>query len=56
MEHLNKKLYTDLAIDELDGRLAMETLEEKLEMRCWLKCNNCAFDPNIDVCDMENPW
>jgi hypothetical protein len=35
MKHLNSSLYTDLPISELDDRLAMEELEEKLELSCW---------------------
>jgi hypothetical protein len=35
---LNHQLYTDLPIDELEGRLAMEELEERLEMACWDRC------------------
>ena len=43
MKHLNHHLYTDLAIDELDGRLTMEELEDKLEMKCWeYSCSNCT--------------
>ncbi len=40
MTHLNQKLYTDLPIDELDGRLAVEELEERLELSCWSDCPN----------------
>jgi hypothetical protein len=36
MKHLNSTLYTDLPIDELDGRLSMEELESRLELECWL--------------------
>ena len=31
---LNNQLYTDLPIDELDGRLAVEELEDKMELDC----------------------
>jgi hypothetical protein len=34
MKELNHTLYTDLPIDELDGRLALEELENKLELIC----------------------
>ncbi len=38
MTHLNEKLYTDLPIDEMDSRLAVEELEERLELGCWGDC------------------
>jgi hypothetical protein len=34
MKELNHTLYTDLPIDELDRRLALEDLENKLELEC----------------------
>ena len=42
MKHLNSTLYTDLPIDELDGRLSMEELESRLELECWLHV--CGFN------------
>ncbi len=46
MTHLNQKLYTDLPIDEMDEQLAVEELEERLELSCWNECNFCTkVDP-----------
>jgi len=42
---LNHKLYTDLPIDELEGRLAMEELEDRLELACWPWCNSHYCTP-----------
>ncbi len=60
MTHLNQKLYTDLPIDELDGRLAVEELEERLELRCWvnacLDCpSNAANCPQGYTCPNRTP-
>ncbi len=52
MTHLNQKLYTDLPIDELDGRLAVEELEERLELRCWTYCGTVC----INCPDNVRPW
>ncbi len=46
MTSLNQKLYTDLPIDELDGRLAVEELEERLELRCWEECSSFSLKCN----------
>lgn len=47
IEHLNHSLYTDLPIDELDQRLAVEELETKLEMDCYLDW--CAVQCQVVV-------
>ncbi len=36
MKSLNQYLYTDLPIDELDERVSVDELEERLELGCWL--------------------
>ncbi len=47
---LNHTLYTDLPIDEMEGRLALEELETRLELDCW--ANVCATKSND--CDVIN--
>lgn len=49
IKNLNEKLYTDMPIDELDERLSMEELKDKLELKCW--------DYTVSVCNelMCNP-
>lgn len=39
---LNKKTYADLPIKELEERLAIEELEDRLEMGCW--ANACGVN------------
>ncbi len=35
IRHLNQKLYTDLPLDELEERVSIEELEDRLELFCW---------------------
>ena len=47
IRNLNHTLYTDLPIDQLDQRLAMEELENRLELGCWIHAcyEHCEKEP-----------
>lgn len=48
---LNKMLYTDLPIDELEGRLSMEELETRLELGCWTNiCSVFHGECTVNFC------
>jgi len=59
---LNKSVYTDMPIDELETRMAMEQLEERLEMVCWTRCEGAYCAPNQQWCQVYcsfgycSPW
>lgn len=40
---LNDSLDLDEVQEALDGRLAMELLEERLELGCWVQCSVCML-------------
>ena len=50
---VNKMLYTDLPIDELDERLSMEELEIKLELDCWILCSKLSPAPCWFQCALD---
>jgi hypothetical protein len=44
IQSLNKPFATDLEIEELESRVQVEFLEERLELGCWIECTGLCIE------------
>ncbi len=44
LQSLNQPLLTEFEIHELDSRLQLEMLEERLELGCWVQCKDLCIE------------
>ena len=44
VQSLNKPFATDLDIAELESRVQVEFLEERLELGCWIECTGLCIE------------
>lgn len=41
---INEPLLVDINLDELEARLSIELLEDRLELGCWVQCNGLCIE------------
>ena len=44
IQSLNQSFLTELEFDELELRVRMEVLEERLELGCWVECTGLCIE------------